>query len=702
MPITQLNQLQIAYKKLLGKSHVSPLKDSSEEAVPSFVQSPSSIIFGQTLPSGSQIPTNSPANLYQTSSGGIVELVRFELTALGDGNYTPTTSTLAGTTIDEQGDAATLGNHAYALRISGSYNARSNNPRKNTGLFTDGGSLTGSAGSLQLVPPAFGALYASKVYKSDGSTQIPPQDNIDWNLDYSTGVLFTQDFIAETIPAFVDAFLYIGKYTNELVADLSASLQSVAGTNAYTTMSVGGVAVIADTATGNLTIASGSFGGAATTNNNLLISASAGNDTITFSLRDNLSFTSMTASNGYLLSNDNNNRQYSTNGGTTASLNTLTFRDTDTTSATTQSIGRIAFESLDTNTSGSNNSQVVRAFIEAVSEDDTPDAFLAFGTAVSGALAQERMRVTNTGVSITGNITASGNISSSGNLILTGNITASGIPTPAGPDSRRILMIDTASGAIVQVTANQLGNVVGVNSFTTISIGGTGGSGGPVVADSSTDTLNINSSDANLTIVGDGTTDTITFDFADSPIFTHITASGNISASGNIIVSGDIAVNGGDITTNQTNFNLLEGATGTLTIGAAATNVTIPGNLIVNGDTTIINTSTLSVEDKFIVLGRGVGSTAPASEGGIIIEGAGGSGSAFVFNSGSGANVSNRWGIATNVPTGSTNVTPTDFMVSVSQSSAAPSDANPPSYGGSAGGFGNMYIQDNGEIWIYS
>lgn len=69
MPITQLNQLQIAYKKLLGKSHVSPLKDSSEEAVPSFVQSPSSIIFGQTLPSGSQIPTNSPANLYQTSSG---------------------------------------------------------------------------------------------------------------------------------------------------------------------------------------------------------------------------------------------------------------------------------------------------------------------------------------------------------------------------------------------------------------------------------------------------------------------------------------------------------------------------------------------------------------------------------------------------------------------------------------------------------
>ena len=516
MAITQLNQLQIAYKKLLGKSHVSPLKDSSEEAVPSFVQSPSSIVFGQTLPSGSQIPTNSPANLYQTSSGGIVELVRFELTALGDGNYTPTNGSLSGTTIDEQGDAATAGNHAYALRISGSYNARSNNPRKNTGLFTDGGSLTGSAGSLQLVPPAFGALYSSKVYKSDGSTQIPAQDDIDWNLDYSTGVLFTQDFLAGTIPAFVDAFLYIGKYTNEVVADLSASLQSVAGTNAYATMSVGGVAVIADNTTGNLTIASGSFGGAATTNNNLLISASAGNDTITFSLVDSPRFT---------------------------------------------------------------------------------------------------------------HITASGNISSSGNLTVTGNST----------------------------------------------IGGTLGVTGLLSANGALTT-------------------------------TNLTASGNISASGNIIVTGDIAVNGGDITTNQTSFNLLVGATETLTIGAAATNVTIPGNLIVNGDTTVINTSTLSIEDKFIVLGRSSGSQGPASEGGIIIEGAAGSGSAFVFNSGSGGpnGLANRWGVALGVPTGSMNVTPTDFMVTVSQSSAAPSDANAPTFGSASFGFGNMHIQDNGEIWIYS
>jgi len=163
-----------------------------------------------------------------------------------------------------------------------------------------------------------------------------------------------------------------------------------------------------------------------------------------------------------------------------------------------------------------------------------------------------------------------------------------------------------------------------------------------------------------------------------------------------------------DLTFNGTTFAVSTGFTATTAGAVNAASITTTGNVVVggdltvNGDTTIINTSTLSVEDKFIVLGRSSGSQIPASEGGIIVEGAGGSGSAFVFNSGSGANVSNRWGIATNVPTGSTNVTPTDFMVSVSQSAAAPLDANPPSYGGSAGGFGNMYIQTTGEIWIYS
>ena len=133
-------------------------------------------------------------------------------------------------------------------------------------------------------------------------------------------------------------------------------------------------------------------------------------------------------------------------------------------------------------------------------------------------------------------------------------------------------------------------------------------------------------------------------------------------------------------------------------------NVVVGGDLTVNGETTIINTSTLSIEDKFIVLGRSSGSQVPASEGGIIVEGPGGSGSAFVFNSGSGGTngLANRWGVALVVPTASMNVTPTDFMVTVSSSGVSPTDSNAPTFGSSSFGYGNMHINTtDGEIWIY-
>ena len=559
MPITQLNQLQIAYKKLLGKSHVSPNRTEVSELIPSFVQSANSTVFGQTLPSGSQIPINQTANLYQTSSGGIVELVRFELTKLSDGDYTPSNGSVSGTTIDDQAENTADGAHGYALRISGSYNTRSNNPRKNTGLFTGGGSLTGSAGSLQLVPPAYDSRYAAKAYQSNG-TEIFGSNAIEWSLDYASGVLFVQDYDASVIPTFVDAFLYIGKYTNEVVADLSASLQSVAGTNAYATMSVGGVAVIADNATGNLTIASGSFGGAATTNNNLLISASAGNDTITFSLVDSPRFT---------------------------------------------------------------------------------------------------------------HITASGNISASGNLSVTGNSTIGGNLSVDGNTTLGNAAADTASINAGRVNISNL--PVGSSELAVLVTG----SGGQVFTRQLAASAFSGGSGISGTLIA------TRVPFADG--------TNSLTSSANMTFASDI------LNVNGSTFGQSVSVNQNLTVSG---NATITGDLTVNGETTIINTSTLSIEDKFIVLGRSSGSQGPASEGGIIIEGAAGSGSAFVFNSGSGANVSNRWGIAVGVPTGSSDVTPTDFMVSVSSSGAAPSTA--PTYGGANGGFGNMYVQSDGEIWIYS
>jgi hypothetical protein len=77
--------------------------------------------------------------------------------------------------------------------------------------------------------------------------------------------------------------------------------------------------------------------------------------------------------------------------GGSDSLNFIQLLDADTTTTTSQPIGRIIFSSNDSDSGGT------KAFIEAVSEDATPDAFLAFGTNQSGSSVTERMRITSTG-----------------------------------------------------------------------------------------------------------------------------------------------------------------------------------------------------------------------------------------------------------------------------------------------------------------
>ena len=155
--------------------------------------------------------------------------------------------------------------------------------------------------------------------------------------------------------------------------------------------------------------------------------------------------------------------------------------------------------------------------------------------------------------------------------------------------------------------------------------------------------------------------------------------------------------------TDDANFTY-NSATDVLTINGSTfgQNVTITGDLTVNGTTTTIDTSNLLVEDKFIILAHGSGSISPIAEGGIIVEGSTADrGQAFLFNSGSTPTITGRWGLAADVHMTSSDVTPTDFMVSVSSSGAAPSSA--PTYGGSAGGYGNIYVNSSDEsIWIFS
>lgn len=137
--------------------------------------------------------------------------------------------------------------------------------------------------------------------------------------------------------------------------------------------------------------------------------------------------------------------------------------------------------------------------------------------------------------------------------------------------------------------------------------------------------------------------------------------SSNLSVSGNTVISGsltvgsdivgqagliidsnaeftsDVAVNGGDLTTDQTTFNLINTNASTVNIAGAGTlvnigaatgtttvnnNLTVTGDLTVNGTTTTLNTTTLDVEDINVTLAKGAPSAAAANGAGITVEGA--------------------------------------------------------------------------------
>ena len=115
------------------------------------------------------------------------------------------------------------------------------------------------------------------------------------------------------------------------------------------------------------------------------------------------------------------------------------------------------------------------------------------------------------------------------------------------------------------------------------------------------------------TLVGRATTDTLTNKTLTSPVV------------------------GTSLTTASTSFDLLNttattvnfaGAASTLSIGAVTSTTTIndslvvTGNLTVNGTTTTIDTQTLQVEDKNIILGYGSTSDVAVDGGGITLTGA--------------------------------------------------------------------------------
>jgi hypothetical protein len=220
MALTEKNQLLIAFKKLYGKSHTSAKFGIFNESIATSVQLATSTLFGSTIPS---IPSTGS---YSITSGS-VERVTFNLASISLSTYTNTLGSLAGTTIDDEGDTAVNGIHAYKLVLPNNYTSLSSNTKKGTGVFLNSATASDSNGGLQLIPPSLGDLYSAEVSSSSGI--IGGLDAEDYYLDYYSGILFVQD-IART-PTSVTAYLYVGDYG--VVNSISSSFAINALTASY-------------------------------------------------------------------------------------------------------------------------------------------------------------------------------------------------------------------------------------------------------------------------------------------------------------------------------------------------------------------------------------------------------------------------------------------------------------------------------------
>jgi len=121
--------------------------------------------------------------------------------------------------------------------------------------------------------------------------------------------------------------------------------------------------------------------------------------------------------------------------------------------------------------------------------------------------------------------------------------------------------------------------------------------------------------------------------------------------------------------------------------------VTVAGDLVVNGSTTTISSTNLAVGDQFIFIATG--SAASNVDGGIVVQEGSNvdTGSAFYHDT-----TDNRWSVAKDVKSADTAVTALEHVVTVKQLG----DNDAPVDGDKEYGNGEMAINNDGSIWIYS
>lgn len=211
-------------KKLLGKAHTSNKKLDGEEVIGSNIQTATSLVFGEN------IPTSPTRSLYvlQGALGfaNTVEYIEFDLVPI-DGTAYNASDAGGGAGTDSGENTQSAGTHGYAFKLPSTYVQQSSNPKAGKGIFDNNKLVHETLGAIQLVPPFFSRTapnpYIVKLYKDNGSggvgDEIPLLDDIDWSVDCYNGILFVQDYKSTVVPKFARAFAYIGKMSSEVIGE---------------------------------------------------------------------------------------------------------------------------------------------------------------------------------------------------------------------------------------------------------------------------------------------------------------------------------------------------------------------------------------------------------------------------------------------------------------------------------------------------
>ena len=145
--------------------------------------------------------------------------------------------------------------------------------------------------------------------------------------------------------------------------------------------------------------------------------------------------------------------------------------------------------------------------------------------------------------------------------------------------------------------------------------------------------------------------------------------------------------------TSVLNQDLTTDADVTFADVSATGDVTVGGDLVVNGATTTVATTNLVIQDAFGFFATGSAGT--NVDGGIVVQ----SGSADLTGSALYHDkAAERWSVAKTIASSGTAVTPLESVVTVKQ----PGDDGAPATADVEYGVGEMFINDDGTIWIYS